>query len=304
MAMGIRRRHALTPREFLTEHLMPSVPVIVTGEMHAWEARRSWSFDSFARRFGDRRVPIYGDYFGPTSFKRITSLGEFLASTDRGGSYVRWFTLFQDLPERQRRFFPWSDSFFDEVTAEWAHPSFLPDHSYLLPFCSSEHRLDFTRSSPATLAKALYMSPVGSQTRLHKDPWGTDAVILQFSGRKYAKVWPPAAEPYLTRTVAGADEPEVVVVESPDPVGFPDFAKAGDPIEGWIEPGDIIYLPAGWYHHVVTVEDSISITWNFTHQAAWPTWHKLHARLPVWQQSDINYILHIAPNRLAAPLGG
>jgi hypothetical protein len=30
----------------------------------------------------------------------------------------------------------------------------------------------------------------------------------------------------------------------------------------------VIYVPAGWFHHVVTVSDSISLTWNFVHASA------------------------------------
>jgi len=30
-------------------------------------------------------------------------------------------------------------------------------------------------------------------------------------------------------------------------------------------PGEILLVPAGWYHHFKSTSDSISLTWNFVH---------------------------------------
>ena len=34
---------------------------------------------------------------------------------------------------------------------------------------------------------------------------------------------------------------------------------------GFVRPGEMIYIPHGWLHDVLAVEDSVSVTWNFVH---------------------------------------
>ncbi len=36
---------------------------------------------------------------------------------------------------------------------------------------------------------------------------------------------------------------------------------------GIIEPGDMIYIPHGWLHDVIVLDDSISVTWNFVQRS-------------------------------------
>lgn len=34
-----------------------------------------------------------------------------------------------------------------------------------------------------------------------------------------------------------------------------------------LSPGEIILFPAGWFHDVTCLSDSISVTWNFVHSS-------------------------------------
>ena len=36
---------------------------------------------------------------------------------------------------------------------------------------------------------------------------------------------------------------------------------------GYVCPGEVVYIPHGWLHDVLSVEDSLSVTWNFVHEA-------------------------------------
>jgi hypothetical protein len=35
---------------------------------------------------------------------------------------------------------------------------------------------------------------------------------------------------------------------------------------GLLHPGEVLYVPHGWLHDVIVIEDSISVTWNFVHE--------------------------------------
>jgi ribosomal protein L16 Arg81 hydroxylase len=49
-----------------------------------------------------------------------------------------------------------------------------------------------------------------------------------------------------------------VDAEDADLRRFPRYAKA-QPIEFVIEPGEILFIPAGWWHHVRALDPSISM---------------------------------------------
>jgi dTDP-4-dehydrorhamnose 3,5-epimerase-like enzyme len=51
-------------------------------------------------------------------------------------------------------------------------------------------------------------------------------------------------------------------VREPDREKYPTFDRA-TPYEVVLEPGDLLFVPAGWAHQVECVDDSISLTHNF-----------------------------------------
>ena len=51
-------------------------------------------------------------------------------------------------------------------------------------------------------------------------------------------------------------------VREPDREKYPTFDHA-TPYEVVLEPGDLLFVPAGWAHQVECVDDSISLTHNF-----------------------------------------
>jgi len=96
---------------------------------------------------------------------------------------------------------------------------------------------------------------------LHKDPWCSDALLCQIFGRKEFVMYDPSQAPYLT------NHGKLVDIEAPDLQMFPDFASARPTIQDTLEPGEIVLVPAGWFHHFNSVSDCISLTWNFVHNS-------------------------------------
>ena len=72
-------------------------------------------------------------------------------------------------------------------------------------------------------------------------------------------MYDPAQAPYLTNGQRCVD------VENPDPELFPDFARAIPTVQDVLEPGEMVLVPAGWFHHFRSLTDSVSLTWNFVH---------------------------------------
>ena len=256
IAPTIHRVHGLSVSDFVSEFLQKNRPVVVTGAMQDWKALKEWRPESLSSRFGSQQVQVYGDLF---RLAAITSLSEYLNKhfgKPPGGAssapYVRWYC---HMAKDER--VPWADEIFDQFRDDWARPSFFPSSSFVLPFCPESGSLDPSRDwFPA---RGLFISAQGARTRLHKDPWCSDALLCQVFGKKKFVMYDPSQAAFLTHSGKTVD------IEAPDLNVFPDFPRARATLQGTLEPGEIMLVPSGWFHHFNSVTDSISLTWNFVH---------------------------------------
>ena len=247
----------LTVEAFLSEYIQKNRPVIVTDAMAGWKALDRWTPEHLSERFGKERVQVYGDLFRLADiepladyFSRYFGRDDF--RTPGSVPYVRWYC---HLAADDR--VPWADDVFTRIGEDWQRPSFFPASSFLLPFCSEAGSVDPTQDwFPA---RGLFISARGARTRLHADPWASDALLCQIYGEKDFVMYDRSQGPYLQKDGRSVD------VESPDLNVFPDFPRARIAYRDTLRPGEIVLVPAGWYHHFNSVSDSISLTWNFVH---------------------------------------
>lgn len=255
----VQRVADLSVENFISEYLQKNRPVIVTDAMSGWKALERWTPEHLTQRFGDERVQIYGDLFRLADIKPLREyflryFGKKDFRTAGSAPYVRWYC---HLVSDNR--VPWADDVFACLAEDWHRPSFFPSNSFLLPFCSASETIDPTLDwFPA---RGLFISARGARTRLHADPWASDALLCQVYGEKDFVMYDPMQGPYLTKDGRSVD------VEAPDLKVFPDFPKARIAFRDTLRPGEIVLVPAGWYHHFNSVSDSISLTWNFVHRS-------------------------------------
>lgn len=257
----VARLTDLSVETFISGYLQRNQPVIVTGAMRDWMALKLWEPGHLAKCFGNERVQVYGDLFRLAS---ITSLSEYLDRYfGRGGipdvsgaaksvPYVRWYC---HLASDER--VPWADEVFTRLSSDWERPTFFPPDSFVLPFCAPTESIDPSRDwFPA---RGLFISAQGARTRLHADPWSSDALLCQIYGKKTFVMYDPSQAQYLANGSRSVD------IEAPDLQSFPNFSQARPAMRDTLEPGEILFVPAGWYHHFKSATDSISLTWNFVH---------------------------------------
>jgi hypothetical protein len=110
---------------------------------------------------------------------------------------------------------------------------------------------------------ALWLGGSNTATPLHKDP--TDNFIFQIVGRKTWTLFPVRDVPNLYMKPVkygrfGDFAISTVDIRNPDLKKCPNFALAKS-IQVTVEPGEMLYLPAGWVHHVLNLD--ISLMMNF-----------------------------------------
>ena len=113
---------------------------------------------------------------------------------------------------------------------------------------------------PAYLGKMgpprYWVGPAGTVTPLHCDY--DDNIFAQIWGRKRMILSPPHHDEFLYPSQANA-----ILYGSPFDPEAPDFdayplARQASMIECIVHPGEMLYVPAGWYHQVRSLDFSLS----------------------------------------------
>eukprot|EP00050_Salpingoeca_kvevrii_P011409 m.15146 g.15146 ORF g.15146 m.15146 type:complete len:1016 (-) comp3415_c0_seq2:71-3118(-) len=134
---------------------------------------------------------------------------------------------------------------FPELMETFKLPAFLPEEI----------------GGDRLFSSALRIGSKGLQLWTHYDIM--DNVLCNVIGRKRVVLWPPSEVENLY--VEGATS-QVVDIDNPDLERFPRFANtAATRIELILEPGDMLLLPALWFHNVLPLTPCISLNFFFRH---------------------------------------
>jgi lysine-specific demethylase 8 len=134
-----------------------------------------------------------------------------------------------------------------------------PDEYMRAPACLPRRLAERLRLEPA-----LWIGPEGAVTTLHFD--STHNLFAQISGAKKVILIPPGQSAFLYYPCHDFGlnlHFSPVDVEHPDPKRHPRFALA-TPHEIIVRPGEMLFIPATWWHYLRALEPSISLNfwWN------------------------------------------
>jgi len=104
-----------------------------------------------------------------------------------------------------------------------------------------------------------WLGPAGTVTGLHKDD--SNNLLAQLYGRKKVVLFAPqdTAFLYQSRKYDYGARLSYVDAEAPDHRRFPLFHKA-TPEEVILEPGELLFIPRGFWHQVRSLSPSISVS--------------------------------------------
>lgn len=91
-----------------------------------------------------------------------------------------------------------------------------------------------------------------------------DNILVQVVGRKRVVLFPPLDFPYLYLT---GDKSRVMDIDTPDLVTFPKFSQASS-WEATLEAGEVLYIPALWFHNVTALEFGVAVNVFWRHLGA------------------------------------
>lgn len=246
----------ISEQEFVDEFVAKNKPVVVDNIPYEPE---KWRPEALKESIGELTTQIYGTLF---DLENIVALEEYLddyfGQSESGAypedvPYVRWYNQLKNVD------FVWGDEAFDELSGFWTKPRCMPSSDLLVPVTSKKPHDPVTDNFPY---RGILVAARGARTRLHRDPFCSDAIVAQFHGTKDALLYSPERTQELTESKDGTSFGGFVDVRGEDLTTVlhePDYS-------GLVKPGQMIYIPHGWTHDVLVTEDSVSITWNFVHK--------------------------------------
>ena len=226
----VPRVAGLRADEFFDRYYAVCAPVVLTDLARRWPAVGKWSPAWLKARFGDVEVSAVIGREGDPDYDRHThaltrpiALGDFVDRVLAAGESNDLYLVANNRNIER-----------DALQPLWDDVTWDPD------------LLDPARRAGAA---ALWFGPAGTVTPLHHDT--ANIVLCQVYGEKRVRLaapWEPSLQDTLRGVYSTADP------ERPD-------ASTRDALfrEAVIGPGDALFIPAGWWHHVRALSVSISV---------------------------------------------
>jgi hypothetical protein len=232
----VPRAPRLGREEFEREFLAQGQPVVVEGGASGWPARTAWAPERLQERLAGRKVRVASserDVFGYDEARAAyeheeLDIAEAVALITRARPSGRSYYLMQQSIARE----------FPELAAD------LPALEYLGGARASPH---------------LWFGTEGNLTPLHYDM--ANNLFAQLVGRKSFLLFEPGDAERLYPWPARSKHHNLSEVdpERPDLERHPQFVQA-QPWTCSLEPGDLLFLPAFWWHQVRSLEMGVSVS--------------------------------------------
>jgi Cupin-like domain len=234
-------------------------PVIVTDAMSTWRAPSKWTFDMFKDRYGSEGVVAS---IWSSQCKKIMTLGDYIGYLDAtsGRSPGFWIDPATNAPRSEPPEVPAGPLYLSGWRAFNLHPELLEDVQLspkfvedLLPSLPEAFR-NVLDEATRYFAAGVLIGPPASVAVLHYDFLHTHAYLAQIVGRKRCMLFSPEDSAALYDGQVELDHPDLCK--------FPLLHEA-TAFECILEPGELLFIPSRWWHHVVAIEKSITVNYNF-----------------------------------------
>lgn len=234
----IERRHRLSRETFLREHYSVNRPVIITGMMDDWPARH-WTPEHLAQVFSNQQVQVQVGRNSNIRYemegakhKKMVRFGDFMRQVIHGGESNDIYMTANNVGANAQA-----------MAGLWDGIVQIPEY------------LD--GSDPANRG-FFWIGPAGTITPTHHDL--TNNFMAQVMGRKRVRLVDSLQAARIYNSLHVYSD---VDLEKIDYTRFPAM-RAVTVLECDLAPGELLFIPVGWWHHVRSLDISVTVTFvNF-----------------------------------------
>jgi hypothetical protein len=227
---------SINPDDFKKNFYQPQIPVVIKDLAKQWPAYSKWNWDYFKTLVGDKKVGLYNnvksDAYTPiNTADDYKTFGEYIDMISEGPAAWRIFLF----------------NIFDHA------PQLMQDFTW------PEHLMKgFVKKYPM-----LFTGGATSITHMHFDIDLSNIIHTQFAGRKRVLLFPFEEQHKLYRkpfeVLSLADFSNYYLNGKIDYEKFPAL-KLAQGYEVILEPGDTLFMPAGYWHHMEYLESGFAMS--------------------------------------------
>ncbi|XP_046584131.1 tRNA wybutosine-synthesizing protein 5-like [Haliotis rubra] len=241
--------HNATKDIFLNDVYPKRKPVILRG-IDIGPCREKWSVDHLRKFGGDKEVKIH-------------------VSTTPQMDFLKKNFVYRSLPfstfvqraaeERHSEFFlSEEEHYYLRALGDDPRKDIADIHHQFPELAADIHLPEFYEPSKFYSSVFRIASP-GVQLWTHYDVM--DNLLIQVNGRKRVVLFSPRE---VENLYLNGDKSEVIDIDNPDLERFPKFPDA-ERHEGFLDPGDILFIPALWFHNVISLEFGVAVNVFWKH---------------------------------------
>jgi hypothetical protein len=218
-------------------------PALLKGWALDWPASSKWSLDYFSREFGDEVVPLSNYQDAPhqkPAEKPQVSMRQYIEFIRSGQSTNA--ALDQD-----------------SYLAGWHFNRTVPHlmDDIIIPQCFRENILDqVTKPLFPYESTSFFIGHKEVESPLHTDSFGVSVWLANVIGTKSIRVVPPIDYVHIKNGMDVFSDEVVEFLES----------KKIPVMECQLDPGDIVFIPPGHWHHVKNHGMTMALSVNFVNR--------------------------------------
>ncbi|WP_414561753.1 MULTISPECIES: cupin-like domain-containing protein [unclassified Anabaena] len=243
-------------------------PFIIDGVASNWQACKNWSNDYLVDVCGQNQVPVERypeNYFEGYNYAKLENIRTTM-------SFAEYVDIVEGKTNDKRLYY------LAQIDMYKYFPQLMEDIVFL----------DFFKKEPrdVNLFFGFKNKNHASISKLHFDD--VHNIFVQVRGKKrfllfphtnYLAFYPPIEDDNYSSTCSKVNP------DAPDLTSFPKF-PLHNKIEVILNPGEILYIPPFWWHHVTALDENISLTF----------WYSPGIKDFLWQKGTLAAFLQFAPH--------
>ncbi|WP_164126920.1 cupin-like domain-containing protein [Sphingobacterium luzhongxinii] len=221
----------ISKEEFLTKYFQPQRPVLIKGFAQKWKDFDKWNLNYIYDKVGEQEVGLYDNK--PADPNK---------ATDEPVTHMRfkdYITLIKNQPSDLRIFFYIITDHLPELLKNFTYPDLGFKYFKRIP--------------------TLFFGGSEARVLMHYDVDLGDLLHFQFEGKKRVLLFAPDQSPFLYKVPLSVHTVYNIDFENPDFEKFPAL-KYAQGHEIFMEHGDTLFMPSGYWHFNRYLEAGFSIT--------------------------------------------